>query len=92
VFPKSNAIDAIKFVLTTELKINIVPFKVVPLGSHTPPETLFSIQRAVLEFVWKCPQLVCHDLLDVVHRSKLTTVGAEFVFQEKEKSRGLKIR
>jgi hypothetical protein len=36
--------------------------------------------------MWKCTQLVCHDLLDVVHSSKLTTFGLEVVFKEKEKS------
>jgi hypothetical protein len=35
--------------------------------------------------MWKCHQLVCHDLLDFVHSSKITTFGVEFVFQEKEK-------
>ena len=53
--------------LTTEQQINIIPFKVAPLGSHTPPETLLPLPVAVLKvFIWKCPQLVCHELLDVV--------------------------
>jgi hypothetical protein len=34
--------------------------------------------------MWKCPQLVCHDLLDVVHNSKITIFEVEFVFWEKE--------
>jgi hypothetical protein len=81
---KSNATGVIIFLLTTELKINIIPFKVVPLGSHTSPETLFPHPVAVLEvFMWKCPQLVCHDLLDVVHSSKMT-FEVEFEFREKE--------
>ena len=40
--------------------------------------------------MWKCPQLVCHDLLDVVHRSKMTTFEVEFEFREKKKSHGLR--
>jgi hypothetical protein len=36
--------------------------------------------------MWKCTQLVCHDLLDVVHSYKMTTFGLEVVFKEKEKS------
>ena len=57
---KSNETGAIKFLITTELQINIIPFKVVPLGSHTPPETLLPLPVAVLEvFMWKCSQLVC---------------------------------
>jgi hypothetical protein len=75
----------INFLLTTELQINIIPFKVVPLGSHTLPETLLPLLVAVLEgFMWKCPQLICHDLLDVVHSSKMTTFEVEFEFREKE--------
>jgi len=45
---------------------------------------LLPLPVAVLEvFMWKCPQLVCHDLLDVVHSSK-TTFEVEFEFWEKE--------
>src|SRR5215510_9563888 len=83
---KSNVTGAITFLLTTELKINIIPFKVVPLGIHTQPETLFPLPVAVLEeFMWKCPQLVCYDPLYVVHSSKMTTFEVEFEFREKEK-------
>ena len=72
-------------VLTIELKINIIRFKVVPLGSHTPPETLFPPPVAVLEvFMWKYPQLVCHDLLDVVHSFKMTDFEVEIEFRGKE--------
>jgi hypothetical protein len=34
--------------------------------------------------MWKYHQLVCHDLLDVVHISKMMTYEVEFEFQEKE--------
>ena len=34
--------------------------------------------------MWKCHQLVCHDLLDVVHSSKMTTFEVEFEFWENE--------
>jgi hypothetical protein len=84
---KSNA----TFLLTTELKINIVNFNVVPWKSHTPPEKLFPLPVALLEiFMWKCHQPVCHDLLDVVHSSKMTTCEVEFEFLEKGKSHGLR--
>jgi hypothetical protein len=79
--------------LTTELKINIIPFQVVPLGSHTLPGTLFPPPVAVLEvFMWKCPQLVCHELLDVVHSSKMTTFEVVFEFQEKKEVTQTQIR
>jgi hypothetical protein len=75
--------------LTTELKINFIPFNVVPLGSHTPPD-LFPLPVAVLEgFMWVYPQPVCHAILDVVHSSKITTFDLEFEFQNKKKSYGL---
>ena len=55
------------------------------MGSHTQPETLLPLPVAVLEvFMCKCPQLLCHDLLDVVHNSKMTSFEVEFVFREKE--------
>jgi hypothetical protein len=61
------------------------------LRSHTPPETLLPLPVAVLEvFMWKRPQLVGHDLLDVVHISKMTTFEVEFEFWEKKKSHGLR--
>jgi len=82
---KSNDTGTIKFLLTTELQINIIP-----LGSHTPPETLLPLPVAVLDvFMWKCPQLVCHELLDVVHSSKMTIFEVKFEFREK-KSHGLR--
>ena len=90
---KSNDTVAIKFLLTAEIQISIIPFKVVPLGSHTPPEMLLPLLVAVLEvFMWKCPQLVCHDLLDVAHSSKMTTFEVESEFQEKEKVTETQIR
>ena len=64
-----------KFLLTTELQINIIPFKVVPLGSHRPPNTLLPLPVAVLQvFMWKCPRPVCHDILDIVRSSKMATL------------------
>ena len=73
--------------LTPELQINIIPFKVVPLGSHTP----LPLPVAVLEvFVWKCPQLVCHGLLDVVHSSKWRTLMWNLSFGKRKKSHGLR--
>jgi hypothetical protein len=40
----------------------------------------------------KCPQLVCHDLLDVVHSSKMTTFDVVFEFREKEEITRTQIR
>jgi hypothetical protein len=46
---------------------------------------LFPLPVAV--FMWKCPQPVCHKLLDVVHSSKMTTFEVEFEFWEKKSYR-----
>ena len=35
-------------VVTFKLQIEFVPFKIVPLGGYTPPETLFSLFVATL--------------------------------------------
>ena len=35
-------------VLTFKLQIEFVPFKIVPLGGYTPPETLFPLFVATL--------------------------------------------
>ena len=42
--------------------------------------------------MWKCPQLVCHDLLYVVHSSKMTIFEVEFEFREKEEVTETQIR
>jgi hypothetical protein len=61
------------------------------LGRHTPPETFFSLPVAVLEvFMWKYPQLVCHNLLDVVHTFKMTMLEVEFEFRKRKKSHGIR--
>jgi len=39
-----------KSVLTFKLQIEFVPFKIVPLGGYTPPETLFPFFVAALVF------------------------------------------
>ena len=52
--------------------VNDIPFKIVPLGSYTPMETLFPLLVAALEvFNWYGVQHVCYnrknkcfDLLD----------------------------
>jgi hypothetical protein len=68
-------------------------FTVVPLGSHTPPEMLLPLTVAVPEvFMWKCPQLLCHNLLDVVDSYKMTTFEVKFEFREKEEVTRTQIR
>ena len=63
VWQKSNETD---FLLTMNLfflKIKIVPFKIVPFGSYTATEALFSLFVAVLEgFCWYTFQLVSSEI------------------------------
>ena len=48
------------------LNINVIPFKVVPLGSYTPMETLFPLLVAALEVFNRYGlQHVRYTLLDV---------------------------
>ena len=42
--------------------------------------------------MWKCHQLVCHDLSDVVHSSKMTNCEVEFEFTEKQEVTRTQIR
>jgi len=63
-----------KSVLTFELQIEFVPFKIVPLGGYTSPETLFPLFVATL--VVANPnrfKLVGYSFFDVFHRPKMAS-------------------
>ena len=63
------------------------------MGSHTLPETLLSLPVALLQvFMWTCPQLVCHDRLDIVHSSKMAAFEVEFGLRVKEEVTQTQIR
>ena len=69
---KSNETDFFIYQFCFFSNINVIPFKIVPLGSYTPMETLFPLMVVVLEiFNWYGFQHVsynrektCFDLLD----------------------------
>ena len=67
VWQKSNETDFFiyqKFLFFSN--INVIPFKIVPLGSYTPMETLFPLLVAALEvFNQYGLQHVRYTLLDV---------------------------
>jgi hypothetical protein len=46
---KSNKIDFVFIKVFIFSHINVIPFKIVPLGSYTPMEKLFSLLVAALE-------------------------------------------
>ena len=67
-----------KSVLTFKLQIESVPFKIVPLGGYTPPETLFPLFVATL--VVANPnrfKLVGYSFFDVFHRPKMASFKAK---------------
>ena len=52
--------------------INVIPFKIVSLGSYTPMDTLFPLFVAALEvFNWYGVQHVHYTLLDVLYKDVL---------------------
>ena len=72
VWQKSNETD---FLLTMNFIIftnQVIPFKIVPLGSYTATEALFPLFVAVLEgFCWYTFQLVSYALLDIIQSTKI---------------------
>ena len=61
------------------LRIKVIPFKIVPLGSYTVTEVLFPLFVAVLEgFCWYTFQLVGYTLLDIIHSPKVAPFQVVF--------------
>jgi len=60
-------------------KIEVIPFKIVPLGSYTAMEALFPFFLAVLEgFCWYSFQLVDYALLDIIRSAKMAPLQVTF--------------
>jgi hypothetical protein len=49
---KSNETDFLFTKVFIFSNINVIPFKIVPLGSYTPMEKLFPLLVAALEVNW----------------------------------------
>ena len=63
-----------KSVLNFKLQIEFVPFKTVPLGGYTPPETLFPLFVAMLVVTNRNRfKLVGYSFFDVFHRPKMAS-------------------
>ena len=61
-------------VLNFKLQIEFVPFKIVPLGGYTPPETLFPLLVAMLVVANRNRfKLVGYSFFDVFHRPKMAS-------------------
>jgi hypothetical protein len=79
------------FYLTTFLfcsNINVIPFKIVPLGSYTPMETLFPLLVEVLEVFsrYDLPH-IRYTLLDVLWSPEITSFEDIFKFWKNEQVR-----
>ena len=61
-------------VLTFKLQIEFVPFKIVPLGGYTPPETLFTLFVATLAVANRNRfKLAGYSFSYVFHRPKMAS-------------------
>ena len=61
-------------VLTFKLQTEFVPFKIVPLGGYTPPETLFPLFVATLVVANRNRfKLVGYSFFDVFHHPKMAS-------------------
>ena len=61
-------------VLTFKLQIEFVPFRIVPLGGYTPPETLFPLFVATLVVANRNRfKLVGYSFFDVFHPPKMAS-------------------
>jgi hypothetical protein len=61
------------------LQIKDIPFKIVPLGSYTATEALFSLFLAVLEgLCWNTFQLAGYVLLNIIQNTKMASFQVIF--------------
>ena len=83
VWQKSNETD---FLLTTYFILftnQVIPFKIVPLGSYTATKVLFPLLVAVLEvFCWHTFQFVSYTLLDIIQSTKMAPFQVVFELGE----------
>jgi len=57
----------------------VIPFEIVPSGSHTATEALFPLLVAVLEsFCWNTFQLIMYALLDIIQSIKMAPFQVVF--------------
>jgi len=67
------------------------PLQIVPLGSYTATEVLFTLFVAMLEgFCWYTFQLVGYGLLDIIQNTKMAPFQVVFEPGNKKKSLGLR--
>ncbi len=80
-----------KFLFFSNIKV--IPFKVVPLGSYTPTETLFPPLVTALEVFNRYGlQHIHYILLDVFYSPEVTSFKDIFHFRKKVKVTGTEVR
>ena len=67
----------------THMKLQVISFKVLPLGSYTVAPMFFPLIIAVLEVIFrKCVELNGYNFLYVFHRPEMMTLQLRYQFRE----------
>ena len=81
--PKLSVLIFYLNVCWTHLKLQVIPFKVWPLGSYTVVPTFFPLIIAVLEVIFrKCVYLIGYNFLYVFHLPEKMTLQLRFQLRE----------
>ena len=74
------------YIIPIMLQLNIVPFKVLALGSHIVLKMVLPLLIALLELgYWNSLQLVSYSCLNVVQGPKVTSLVVNFQSQREKK-------
>jgi len=91
VWQKSNENDFLLTMNFIVFQIQVIPFKIVPLGSYTATEALFPLFVAVRKgFCWCTFQLVGYALLDIIQIPKWRPFKWFLSRWNEKKSQGLR--
>ena len=87
--PKVSVLICYLNVYWTHLKLQVISFKVWPLGSYRVVPTFFPLIIAVLEVIFhKCVWLIGYNFLYVFHRPDMMTLQLRFqLWEEAEMAR-----
>ena len=83
VCPKSKFTDFYLIIYWTHVKLQVISFKVWPLGIYTVVPTFFPLIISVLEVIFlKCVYLIGYNFLYVFHRPEMMTLQLRFQLKE----------
>ena len=82
---KNNAVNSVPAIQLHTTEFRIILLKIVPLRNRTLPKhrrrcCIYSWETAQKIFNRNCFQLLCHNPLDIIHGSKMTTPRMNFSF------------